>query len=96
MLTALAIVREKEIGTMEQLMVTPIRPIELMIGKTLPFAVVGLLDVVLITGAALLVFHIPFRGNPLLLLSGARAVPDDHRWARACSSRPSRRRSSRP
>jgi len=38
MLTALAIVREKEIGTMEQLMVTPIRPIELMLGKTLPFA----------------------------------------------------------
>jgi len=68
MLTALAIVREKEIGTMEQLMVTPIRPIELMLGKTLPFAIVGLLDVVLVTGVALLVFHIPFRGNPLLLL----------------------------
>ena len=56
MLTALAIVREKEIGTMEQLMVTPVRPIELMLGKTLPFALVGLLDVVLITAAALLVF----------------------------------------
>jgi ABC-2 type transport system permease protein len=68
MLTALAIVREKEIGTMEQLMVTPIRPIELMLGKTLPFAVVGLLDVVLITAVALLVFHIPLRGSPLLLL----------------------------
>jgi len=68
MLTALAIVREKEIGTMEQLMVTPIRPIELMLGKTLPFAVVGLLDVVLISSVALLVFHTPFRGNPLLLL----------------------------
>ncbi|HWC99400.1 MAG TPA: ABC transporter permease [Candidatus Sulfopaludibacter sp.] len=68
MLTALAIVREKEIGTMEQLMVTPIRPLELMLGKTLPFAVVGLLDVVLITGVALLVFHVPMKGNPLLLL----------------------------
>ena len=68
MLTALAIVREKEIGTMEQLMVTPIRPIELMIGKTVPFAFVGLFDVGLITGAALLVFHIPFRGSALLLL----------------------------
>ena len=45
MLTAMAIVREKEIGTMEQLMVTPIRPIELMLGKTLPFAFVGLFDV---------------------------------------------------
>src|SRR5579864_6205915 len=69
MMTAMAIVREKEIGTMEQLMVTPIRPIELMLGKTLPFAVVGLLDVVLITAVALLLFHIPLRGNPLLLLA---------------------------
>src|ERR1044071_8057929 len=48
-------------------MVTPVRPIELMLGKTLPFAVVGLLDVVLITTVALLVFHIPFRGSPVLL-----------------------------
>lgn len=68
MLTAMAIVREKEIGTMEQLMVTPIRPLELMIGKTLPFAVVGLIDVVLVTTLALMVFQIPFRGNFLLLL----------------------------
>jgi ABC-2 type transport system permease protein len=68
MLTALSIVREKEIGTMEQLMVTPVRPIELMLGKTLPFALVGLLDVVLITVAALLVFRIPLRGSFLLLL----------------------------
>lgn len=71
MLTALAIVREKEIGTMEQLMVTPIRPIELMLGKMLPFAVVGLLDVALVTGAALLVFRIPFQGSPLVLLVSA-------------------------
>jgi ABC-2 type transport system permease protein len=68
MLTALAIVREKEIGTMEQLMVTPIRPIELMIGKTMPFAFVGIFQILLITSAALLVFHIPFRGNFFLLL----------------------------
>lgn len=71
MLTAMAIVREKEIGTMEQLMVTPIRPIELMLGKTLPFALAGLFDVVLVTGAALAVFHIPFRGNVLFLLACA-------------------------
>jgi ABC-2 type transport system permease protein len=68
MLTAMAIVREKEIGTMEQLMVTPIRPFELMLGKTLPFALAGLFDVVLITVAALAVFGIPFRGIVLLLL----------------------------
>jgi len=68
MLTAMAVVREKEIGTMEQLMVTPIRPIELILGKTLPFALIGLLDVALVTGVALLVFRIPFRGSALLLL----------------------------
>jgi len=67
MLTALAIVREKEIGTMEQLMVTPVRPLELMIGKTLPFALVGLADVALITSVALLIFHIPLRGSLVLL-----------------------------
>lgn len=68
MLTAMAIVREKEIGTMEQLMVTPIRPIELMIGKTLPFAVVGLIDMVLVVVVARLLFRVPFRGSGLLLL----------------------------
>ena len=71
MLTALAIVREKEIGTMEQLMVTPIRPVELMIGKTLPFALIGILDVALITTAALVLFRIPFRGSAALLFGSA-------------------------
>jgi ABC-2 type transport system permease protein len=70
-LTAMAIVREKEIGTMEQLMVTPIRPLELILGKTLPFALAAMLDVVLITVAALVVFHIPFRGSVFLLLGCA-------------------------
>jgi ABC-2 type transport system permease protein len=68
MLTAMAIVREKEIGTMEQLMVTPIRPIELMLGKTLPFAAVGLVDTALVVTVAILLFHVPFRGSFLLLL----------------------------
>lgn len=71
MLTALAIVREKEIGTMEQLMVTPIRPLELMLGKTLPFALVGLVDLGLVTGAALVIFQVPFRGRGWVLLSAA-------------------------
>ncbi|HXM42298.1 MAG TPA: ABC transporter permease [Bryobacteraceae bacterium] len=71
MLTAMAIVREKEIGTMEQLMVTPIRPIELMIGKMVPAAMVGLMDLLLVTTAALLIFSIPFRGNPLVLVLSA-------------------------
>ena len=67
-LTAMAIVREKEIGTMEQLMVTPIRPMELILGKTLPFVVVGLWDMLLVLGAALLLFHIPFNGSFALLV----------------------------
>ncbi|MBI3681884.1 MAG: ABC transporter permease [Acidobacteria bacterium] len=71
MLTTLAIVREKEIGTMEQLMVSPIRPVELMLGKTLPFAVVGLFDLTLIITLGMVVFHIPFRGNVLLLFGAA-------------------------
>ena len=69
MLTAMAIVREKEIGTMEQLMVTPIRPIELMLGKTLPFAMVGLVNMVTAAGAAILLFQIPYRGSVLLLFA---------------------------
>jgi ABC-2 type transport system permease protein len=67
-LTAMAIVREKEIGTMEQLMVTPIRPTELILGKTLPFVLVGFWDMLLVLGASLLLFHIPFRGSFGLLL----------------------------
>jgi ABC-2 type transport system permease protein len=68
MLTAQAIIREKEIGTMEQLMVTPMRPIELMLGKTLPFAFVGMVNMLVVTGGALLIFHTPFRGNFFLLM----------------------------
>ena len=67
MLTAQAIIREREIGTMEQLMVTPMRPIELMLGKTLPFALVGMVNMTVVTAAALLIFRIPFRGSFLLL-----------------------------
>jgi ABC-2 type transport system permease protein len=69
MLTAMAIVREKEIGTLEQLMVTPIRPVELIIGKTLPFAALGIVQMAFITAAALVVFQIPLRGNLLFLLA---------------------------
>ncbi|HTB19328.1 MAG TPA: ABC transporter permease [Bryobacteraceae bacterium] len=69
MLTAMAVVRERELGTMEQLMVTPIRPIEFILGKTLPAAVIGLIDMCLVVTGALVVFKVPFRGNPFLLLS---------------------------
>lgn len=70
-LTALSVVREKEIGTMEQIMVTPIRPIELILGKTIPFALIGMLDMVLVTVAALLVFRVPLEGQVSLLVVGS-------------------------
>lgn len=70
-LTAQAIVREKELGTMEQLLVTPIRPVEIILGKTLPFAAIGLVDVVLVISAALLIFRTPLHGSLALLLGCA-------------------------
>jgi ABC-2 type transport system permease protein len=70
-LTAQAIVREREIGTLEQIMVTPIRSWELMLGKTLPFALFGLFDVMMIALIGVFWFEVPLRGNPLVLLLGA-------------------------
>ena len=70
MLTSMAIVREKEVGTIEQVMVTPIRPVEFILGKSAPFAVIGFIDVALVTAVALFWFGIPFRGNFALLLLG--------------------------
>ena len=58
----------KPIGTMEQLMVTPLRPMELILGKTLPFAAIGLVQLFVITAVAMLLFDVPLRGNPLLLV----------------------------
>jgi ABC-2 type transport system permease protein len=67
MLTSIAVVREKEIGTMEQIMVTPITPIEFILGKTVPFALIGFLDVTIITIVGTFWFEIPIRGNLLWL-----------------------------
>jgi ABC-2 type transport system permease protein len=69
-LTAFAVVREREIGTLEQIMVTPIRPTEFILGKTLPFFLIGLLDVALIGAVGTFWFQIPFRGGILVLLGG--------------------------
>jgi ABC-2 type transport system permease protein len=69
-LTAQAIVREREIGTLEQIMVTPIRSWELMVGKTLPFAMIGLADAIMIALIGVFWFEVPLRGNPLILLLG--------------------------
>jgi ABC-2 type transport system permease protein len=70
-LTAFAVVREREIGTLEQLMVTPISPAEMIAGKTLPFLIVGLANVVLVGVLGSLWFEVPFRGNIFVLMLGA-------------------------
>jgi ABC-2 type transport system permease protein len=70
-LTAFAVVREREIGTLEQIMVTPIRPWEFILGKTLPFFLIGLFDVSLIATVGTLWFQVPFRGRILVLFAGA-------------------------
>jgi ABC-2 type transport system permease protein len=67
-LTCMAIVREREIGTMEQIMVSPIRPFELILGKTIPFAVIGYIDVALVTIVGVFLFDVPIRGSIALLL----------------------------
>ncbi len=71
LLTSLAVVREREIGTLEQLMVSPLRPLELIAGKTIPFAVIGLFDLVMITLLARAWFGIPFRGAPPVILAAS-------------------------
>jgi ABC-2 type transport system permease protein len=72
LLTSLAIVKEREIGTLEQLIVTPIHPRELMIGKTVPFVIIGFIDMTLVLLAAVLWFRVPVAGSiPLLFLLSA-------------------------
>ncbi len=68
LLTSMAVVREREVGTMEQLMVTPIKPVELILGKTVPFAAVGFFDMALVTAAGVFWFGIPIKGAFLFLL----------------------------
>jgi ABC-2 type transport system permease protein len=67
-LAAMAIVREKELGTLEQLNVTPLRRWELIVGKLLPYGVIALIDVLLVTAVAVFWFEVPLRGNFWLLL----------------------------
>ena len=70
MLTSMAVVREREVGTMEQLMVTPITPAELILGKTVPFAVIGFIDMLLVTVVGVFWFEVPIRGSILILFAG--------------------------
>ncbi|EMT38250.1 ABC-2 type transport system permease protein [Thermoanaerobacter thermohydrosulfuricus] len=67
-LTAFALVREKERGTIEQLIVTPIKSSELMIGKLLPYILIGYTDFLMVLGLSMYWFGVPVRGNIYLLL----------------------------
>jgi ABC-2 type transport system permease protein len=71
LLTAMGVVRERELGTLDQLTVSPLSAAELMLGKTLPVMAVGLTDVALISGLAILWFGVPMRGSLLVLLLAA-------------------------
>ena len=68
-LAAMGIVREKELGTLEQLNVTPLRRWELIVGKLLPYGVIGLVDVLLVVAVAVYWFEVPLRGSMLLLFA---------------------------
>ena len=69
LLTSLAIVKEKELGTLEQLVVTPIKPYQLIIGKLAPFFMIGVVDVLLVVFFASLVFNLPVKGGVPLLVA---------------------------
>jgi ABC-2 type transport system permease protein len=71
LLTAFAVVREREIGTLEQIMVTPIRRTEFILGKTVPFFLIGLADTALIAVVGTFWFRVPFRGSILILGLGS-------------------------
>jgi ABC-2 type transport system permease protein len=69
-LSSMAIVREREVGTLEQLNVTPLGRWELILGKLLPYGVIGVIDVVLVVSVAVFWFEVPLLGSPLLLFAG--------------------------
>jgi ABC-2 type transport system permease protein len=66
-LTSMALTKEKEMGTIEQIIVSPIKSYEIIIGKTLPFVIFGMLDVVFIMSIGMIIFNVPIRGSVVLL-----------------------------
>jgi len=71
LITSLTIAREYETGTMEQLLSTPVRPVELVVGKIVPYFIIGMVDVTTAVLVGTLIFGVPLRGNPLLLFGSA-------------------------
>ncbi len=70
MMTAIGLTREAERGTLETLLSTPVRPLEVMIGKTTPYIFIGAIQIAIVLVAARLLFHVPFEGPITALLSG--------------------------
>ena len=62
-LTAAAVVREREMGTIEQILVTPIRPIELMVGKIVPYVIIAMLNMLTVIAIGVFWFGVPFQGS---------------------------------
>jgi ABC-2 type transport system permease protein len=71
LLSSLAIVKEKELGTLEQLNVSPIQPKQLIIGKLIPFVIIGFVDVLLVLAVSRFLFRVPFEGSFMLLLGAS-------------------------
>lgn len=71
-ITSLGVVREREQGTLEQLAVTPLRPVDVIVGKIAPYFVVAVIDMSVISAAGLLIFNVPFRGS--VAMFGAYAL----------------------
>ena len=73
MLTATSVVREKEVGTIEQLAVTPIKRYQIILGRMIPAVILGIMDVILVSLVAIYLFKVPFRGSYSLLLLSSLA-----------------------
>jgi ABC-2 type transport system permease protein len=71
LLTSLTIAREWETGTMEQLISTPVRGVELIVGKLVPYFAIGMLDVAIVVALGIFLFRVPFRGSLLLLVASS-------------------------
>lgn len=69
LLTSVTVVRERERGTIEGLLVSPVRPIELMLGKLIPYVIIAFGDVLLVMAVSLFIFHVPLVGDPVLVLA---------------------------
>ncbi|HKJ45535.1 MAG TPA: ABC transporter permease [Balneolales bacterium] len=69
LMTSITITREKEMGTMEILLVSPLKPIQIIVGKVLPYLVLSFVNVMMVLGMALYIFHVPFRGGFIMFIS---------------------------